>query len=80
MKQNNAEIMKNHNSASLDLKHMVEEAKMRVSEEQLEAQESEEEARSLELELLEAQRAHERREEAERQGKETNEKIGELTG
>ncbi len=80
MKQNNAEIMKNTNSESLDLKQMVEESKMKVATEQREAHESEEQARSLELELREAQAAHERREQAERQGKETNEKVAELTG
>lgn len=79
MKMNSAEIIKNQ-AESGDLKQMLEDAKMMVANEQIEARESEEDAKSLELDLLQAQAAHERREEAERQGKETTEKITELTG
>lgn len=75
MKSNNAEVLKNTNNEKFDLKQAVENARMQVSTEQLEAQEAEEEARSLELELMQAQAAHEKKEEAEKQGKETGEKI-----
>lgn len=80
MKQNNAEILKINTNESMDLKQMVEQARMKVSTEQLETNEAEEDARSLELELMEAQVTHEKKEEAERQGKDTSEKITELTG
>lgn len=80
MKNMNAEVLKNTNMERFDLKQAVENARMQVSTEELEVQEAQEEARSLELELQEAQLAHERKEEAERQGKETAEKIGEVTG
>lgn len=80
MKNTNAETIRVERHEQMDLKEMVTEAKMKVQTEQLEASSSEDEVRSLELELREAQVAHERREEAERQGKETNEKIAELTG
>ncbi len=80
MKQNTAEIMKTNSTEGMDLKQIQKEVEMKVSGEQLEASQAEEDARSLEMELREAQAAHERKEEAERQGKETNEKITELTG
>lgn len=79
MKMNSAEIIR-HESGDGNLKQMLEDAKMIVANEQMEAQEAQEEARSLELELIQAQAAHERKEEAERQGRETSEKITELTG
>ena len=80
MKQNNAEILKTGKSEGQDLKQMLADAKLKVSNEQMEASQAEEEARSLELQLMEAQAAHERKEEEERQGKETKEKITEMTG
>ena len=76
----NAETLKTNTNENLDLKQMVEAARMDVSTEQMETQEAQEDARSIELELQEAQALHEKREEAERQGKETSEKITELTG
>ena len=80
MKRNNAEIIKTNNREATSLTDMLTGAKLMVAQETREANEAEEEARSLELELMEAQAQHERKEEAERQGKETNEKIAELTG
>lgn len=80
MKNANAEILTNERHEQIDMKELVTEVKLKVQTEQLEAVRAEDEARSLELELQEAQVAHERREEAERQGKETNEKVAELTG
>jgi hypothetical protein len=80
MKNTNAEILKTNTVESMDLKQMVETARMKVSTEQMEAHTAEDDARSLELELREAQVTHEKKEEAERQGKETSEKITELTG
>jgi hypothetical protein len=79
MKQNNAEVLKNTNTERFDLKQAVENARMQVSTEKLEAQEAEEQAKSLEIELLQAQATHEKKEEAERQGKESAEKINELS-
>lgn len=79
MKMNSAEVIRGSRE-SIDLKQMLEEAKLKVAEEQLEASEAEEEAQSLELELLQAQTSHEQKEEAERKGKETSEKIAEVTG
>lgn len=76
----NAEIMKNQNHEAISLKDMLQEAKGEVTNAEMKAAQAEEEARSLELELLAAQAAKERREEAERQGKETKEKITEATG
>jgi hypothetical protein len=78
MKNTNAEIMKGNNTENIDIKQMLSDAKLKVSTEQMEAGQAEEEARSLELELQEAQAAHEKKEEAERQGKETSEKINEI--
>ncbi|MDO8269535.1 MAG: hypothetical protein Q7T54_02590 [Candidatus Levybacteria bacterium] len=80
MKINNAEIIKTNKTEMGNVKDMLQEARTNVSQIELEASQAEEDARSLELELIQAQAAHERREEAERQGKETNEKIAELTG
>lgn len=80
MKVNGAEIIKQQTHESGNLKTALSEARMHVQSEQREAQEAEEEARQLELQLMEAQAAHERKEEAERKGKETSEKIAELTG
>lgn len=80
MKQANAEILKTNKNEKLDLSQMLTEARTMVSDEQMEANQAEEDSRSLELELMEAQAAHERKEEAERQGKETKEKITEMTG
>ena len=79
MKVNSAEIVKG-TSDRADIKQMLEDATLMVAEQELKAHEAEEDAKSLEIELMQAQSAHERREEAERQGKETTEKIAELTG
>lgn len=80
MKLTNAEILKTKSKETIDTGQMLEEARMNVQKVEFEATDAENEARSLELELMKAQAAHERREEAERQGKESNEKIAELTG
>ncbi len=80
MKNANAEIIKTNRTETVNLTDMVTGAQQRVEIANREADQTEEEARSLELELIEAQAARERKEEAERQGKETNEKIAELTG
>lgn len=80
MRNANAEIIKTDKKEAFDMEEFVAEAKMKVTNEQHEAAKAEDEARSLELELREAQVAHERKEEAEHQGKETTEKITELTG
>lgn len=80
MKIQSAEIIKTNTSEAGNLKDKLQEARVNVSQIEMEASQAEEDERSLELELLQAQAAHERREEAERQGKETNEKISELTG
>jgi len=80
MKQNTAEIMKNNNAELGNLKQMLESGQMNVLTIEMDASEAEEDARSLELELMQAQAAHERKEKAEQQGKETSEKIAELVG
>ena len=80
MKQNNAEILKTNATEAVDLKGMLVKARENVRQEELRASEAEEEARSLELELMQAEAAHEAKEEAEKKGKETSEKISELTG
>jgi len=80
MRHANAEIMKANTFEEGSLKKMLVEAKQEVMEISLDAQEAEEDTRSLELELIEAQAAAERRAEAEGKGKETKEKITELTG
>ncbi len=80
MRHANAEIMKANTFEEGSLKKMLVEAKQEVMEISLDAQEAEEDTRSLELELIEAQAAAERRAEAEEKGKETKEKITELTG
>ncbi len=79
MKQNNAEIFK-ANKVDVDLKEMLSMARENVQREEFEVSKSEEEARNLEIELLQAQAANERKEEAEKKGKETSEKIQEITG
>lgn len=80
MKNTNAEILKTNMTESVNLKEMLANARGVVGDEQLKAHEAESDARSLELELLQAQAAHEAKEEAERKGKETSEKIDEVTG
>ncbi len=75
MKVNSAEIVKASNHEAGDLKQMLEDAKMIGAQEQLDAHEAEEDVKSLEIELMQAQLAHERKEEAELKGKETSEKI-----
>ena len=80
MKQNNAEILKTNATEAVDLKEMLATARENVRQEELRASEAEEEARSLELELMQAEAAHEAKEEAEKKGKETSEKTSELTG
>ena len=80
MKMNNAEILKTNTTEAIDLKEMLSTARENVRQEELRASEAEDEARSLELELMQAEAAHEAKEEAEKKGKETSEKISELTG
>jgi hypothetical protein len=79
MKQNNAEVLKNTGLEN-NLKEMLSNSRMSVREEEMEAREAEDDVRSLELELMQAQAAHEAKEEAERKGKETSEKIQEIVG
>lgn len=67
-------------NAEINIENVVREVQIKVQTEQVAAQKADEEARSLEMELMEAQVAHERKEEAERKGKETQEKVTELTG
>ena len=80
MRNVNAEIIKNDTTGGMDMKEMVIHVKEMVGQGELRTAEAEEDARSLELELMTAQAQHERREEAESRGRETNEKISELTG
>lgn len=79
MKIHNAEIMKG-TKTEMNLEDVVKSAELTVQAIEMEAGQAEEDARSLELELIEAQAAHEKKEEAERSGHETNEKITELGG
>ncbi|HVZ66722.1 MAG TPA: hypothetical protein VG917_00500 [Patescibacteria group bacterium] len=53
------------------------EARMQVAKVEFDAASAENEERNLEIELLKAEAAKERKEQAERQGRETKEKIGE---
>lgn len=80
MIQNTAEIIKTNKAETVDLKETLSRARTEVSQIELGATEAEQEAQSLELELMQAQQAHERKEEAERKGKETKEKITEMSG
>ena len=80
MIQNNAEMLKTNRIEGTDLKQMLVDAKQMVGEQEMEAGKAEEDAQSLELELMQAQAAHEGKEEAERKGKETKEKMQEMTG
>ena len=79
MKLTNAEAITGQNGGE-NLRDIVQNAEMKVGQIEMEALEAQEEVRSLELELLEAQAAHEAQEATEQKGKETGEKIGELTG
>lgn len=79
MKTNNAEVITNR-KAEGNIKDLVRQAEMNAEKVAQEAQEAEEEKRRIEMELMEAQASHEKREEAERQGKETADKVAELTG
>ena len=80
MIQNNAEILKTNSHEGMDITQIHQEVTEMKSEEVTEATRDEEELRSIELELIEAQAAHERKEEAERKGKEAKEKMQEMTG
>ncbi len=64
----------------VNMEQIVRDVQIKVQIEQMEAAEAQEEALNLEMELLSAQAAHEKKEEAERKGRETNEKVAELTG
>lgn len=80
MKLTNAEILKTNSSEAVPLKDRLAEAQMIDSEQKMELHETEEDARSLDLMLQQIQATHEKKEEAERKGKETSEKIAELAG
>ena len=80
MIQNNAEIIANNKVESVDMKDLFSVAREERDTVEQGANEAEEINRSLELELMEAQNARERKEEAERKGKETKEKISEMAG
>lgn len=80
MIQNNAEILKTKRAEGADLKEMVNEFAQVKIEKNLEASEAENDVATLQLELLEIQAAAERKEEAERKGKEVKEKMQEMTG
>lgn len=62
---------------NVDLTGSVSEARNQVARGQMDRATAEEEVRSLEIELKEAQEAARGKEEAERKGKETKEKINE---
>lgn len=78
MKLTNAEIIKKDQAK--DTGQLLENARNDEQNIEFKAQKAEEDARSLEMVLMQAQAAHERKEEAERHGKETSEKIAELAG
>ena len=80
MKLTNAEILKTNSSESVSLKDRVSEAQNIASEQEMELHETEEDVRSLDLLLQQIEATHEKKEEAERKGKETSEKIAELAG
>ena len=80
MKLTNAEIIKTNSSEQASLKDRLVDAQNVASEQESELHEVEEDARSLDLMLQQIQATHEKKEEAERKGKETSEKITELTG
>jgi len=80
MKLTNAEILKTNSAEGVSLKDRLSEAQNIASEQEMKLHETEEDARSLELMLEQIEATHEKKEEAERKGKETSEKITELTG
>ena len=80
MRQNTAEILKTNSSEGVSMEERVSDAQMKESNEEVELQETEEQARSLELLLQQIQVTHEKKEESERKGKETSEKIQEVSG
>lgn len=80
MIQNNAEILKTNSHEGMDMEEIHQEVTEMKDELVTGASQAEEELRSVELELMEAQAAHERKEEAERKGKEVKEKMQEMTG
>ena len=80
MKLTNAEILKTNSAEGMSLKDRLSEAQNIASEQEMKLHETEEDARSLELMLEQIEVTHEKKEEAERKGKETSEKITELTG
>ena len=80
MIQNTAEILKTNKKEGMNIEEIRQEVTNMKEEVVTDATEAEETARSLELELMEAQAAHERKEEAERSGREVKEKMQELTG
>ncbi len=80
MKLTNAEILKTNSAEGVSLKDRIHEAENTVSSEELKLHEAEEDARTLDLLLQQIEATHEKKEEAERKGKETSEKIAELAG
>lgn len=80
MKLTNAEILKTNSSEDISLKDRIPEAENVASSEEMKLHDAEEDARSLDLLLQQIEATHEKKEEAERKGKETSEKIAELTG
>jgi len=80
MKLTNAEILKTNSAEGVSLKDRLSEAQNIASEQEMKLHETEEDARSLELMLEQIEATHEKKEEAERKGKETREKITEMTG
>jgi hypothetical protein len=80
MKLTNAEILKTNTAENVTLKDRISEAENKATGEELKLHEAEEDARSLDLLLQQIEATHEKKEEAERKGKETSEKIAEISG
>jgi len=80
MKLTNAEILKTETSDGVTLKERISDAENKASGEEMKLHEAKEDARSLDLLLQQIEATHEKKEEAERKGKETSEKIAEISG
>ncbi len=78
MREVTGEAIKNNNTEREGGR--LESARMSVGKVEQQAANTEQEERDLQIELLKAEAAAERREEAERKGKETKEKVDGIAG
>lgn len=80
MKQTNPEAIKTQNTEAVNLREAVDQGRFMVQKAELEAVDAQQAERQLELELREAQVAHDQKKESEERGQETKEKISEVSG